>query len=112
MASWRVNPDAAVQRLIDLIKEGSEPRAVTLTRVVNFHPSLGASGSNHAWTHVVALSPGHPYLRLPLQFAASLHGSKRLLEPTWTTSCAGRRKLSRFSVGDHLHAHTGILAAV
>ena len=73
-SSWRVNPDApAVQRLIDLIKEGFRAAGgdfnagrelLSLFGSLGVEPRLGA--------HVVALSPGHPYLRLPLQFAASL----------------------------------------
>ncbi len=74
MASWRVNPDApAVQQLIDLINE--EFRAAggdfnagrelpSLFGSLGVEPRLGA--------YVVALAPGHPYLRLPLQFATSL----------------------------------------
>jgi hypothetical protein len=74
MASWRVNPDApSVQRLIDLIEEGfrvaggdfNAGRALpSLFRGLGVEPRLDA--------HIVALAPGHPYLRLPLQFATSL----------------------------------------
>ena len=74
MASWRVNPDApAVQRLIDLIKEGFRVAGGDFNagrELPSFLGSLGAEPRLDA--HVVALSPGHPYLRLPLQFAASL----------------------------------------
>jgi SAM-dependent methyltransferase len=74
ISSWRVNPDApAHARLVELIGEafssgggnfsaGRElPR---LFRGIGIEPELDA--------HVVALPPGHPYLRLPLQFASSL----------------------------------------
>ena len=74
MASWRVNPDApAVQELIALIERGflaaggnfNAGRAIpSLMRSVGLEPRITA--------RVVALEPGHPYLRLPLQFAASL----------------------------------------
>ena len=74
ITSWRVNPDApAVQRLIDLIEEGFRMAGGNLNagrdlprllREIELDPIVD--------THVVALQPGHPYLRLPLQFAASL----------------------------------------
>ena len=74
MGSWRVNPDApSVQRLIDLIEEGFRAaggdlntgrQLPDLVRGLGVEPQLDA--------HVVALPPGHSYLRLPLQFATSL----------------------------------------
>lgn len=74
MDSWRVNPDApSVCRLISLIEEGFRAaggdfnagrQLPSLLRGLGVEPRLDA--------HVVALAPGHPYLRLPLQFAASL----------------------------------------
>jgi SAM-dependent methyltransferase len=74
MGSWRVNPEApAVRRLIELIEEGFRAAGgnfdagrelPSLFRSLGIEPRLDA--------HVVALPPGHPYLRLPLQFAASL----------------------------------------
>ena len=84
-SSWRVNPDApAVQRLIDLINEAfvvaggnmnSGRENPALLRKLGAEPSISA--------HVVALPPGHPYLRLPLQFAASLRPRlERLIEPS------------------------------
>jgi SAM-dependent methyltransferase len=73
-SSWRVNPEApAVQRLIDLIAEGFRAAGgdanagrelPSLLRRLGVEPVVSAQ--------VAALSPGHPYLRLPLQFAASL----------------------------------------
>jgi SAM-dependent methyltransferase len=73
-SSWSFNPRApAAMRLIELIRErfaaaGSDydvGRALpSLLRAHGIEPSVDA--------HVVALPPGHPYLRLPLQFAASL----------------------------------------
>lgn len=74
MASWRVNPEApAVQRLIRLIEEGF------LNAGGNFNSGRGLpnylrklGGEPQVTAHVVALEPGHPYLRLPLQFATSL----------------------------------------
>ena len=74
MASWRVNPQApAVQELIDLIERGFLAAGgnfnagrdnPALVRSVGLEPRIAA--------RIVALEPGHPYLRLPLQFAASL----------------------------------------
>ena len=74
IGSWRVHPDApAVGRLIRLIEEGFHAAGgnfnagrelPSLFRGLGVEPRLDA--------RVVALSPGHPYLRLPLQFAASL----------------------------------------
>jgi hypothetical protein len=56
--SWHFNPAApALERLIALLRE------------------FGIEGNVRA--EVVALPPGHPYLRLPLQFATSLE--ERLL---------------------------------
>lgn len=73
-ASWRVNPDApATTRLIGLIAEGfrvaggnidAGRQLPSLLRGLGLEPSINA--------HVVALPAGHPYLRLPLQFATSL----------------------------------------
>lgn len=74
MASWRVQPEApAVQALIALIERGF------LAAGGNFNsgrdlPELlrGAGLTPMIRARIVALEPGHPYLRLPLQFAASL----------------------------------------
>lgn len=72
--SWRIDPDApAVARLIQLIQRGFESAGgnfnagrelPALLRGIGREPSIRA--------HVVALEPGHPYLRLPLQFATAL----------------------------------------
>lgn len=74
MGSWRVNPDApAVHRLVNLIDEAflaaggnfnAGRELPSLLRRLGLEPTLDA--------HVVALPPGHPYLRLPVQFATSL----------------------------------------
>lgn len=74
MASWRVNPDGpAVRRLIELIEEGFRASGGDFNsgrELPSFFRALGVEPELDA--HVVALPPGHPYLRLPLQFAASL----------------------------------------
>ena len=75
MASWRVNPEApAVGRLIDLIGQGFRIAGGDFSAGRQLpgllHDLLGVEPFLDA--RVVALPPGHPYLRLPLQFAASL----------------------------------------
>ncbi|MFC5178686.1 hypothetical protein [Nocardioides taihuensis] len=79
-ASWTFSPDApAARRLVALIlrafrSAGGDFDAGRVTfdllRAAGLEPALRAD--------IVALEPGHPYLRLPLQFAASLR--PRLLE--------------------------------
>ncbi|SRR6266568_3747483 len=76
--SWHFNPPApAAERLIRRIYEifshlgGEAGRELpTLLREIGIDPQIDA--------HVVALDPGNPYLRLPLQFSVSLE--PRLLE--------------------------------
>jgi len=74
MASWRVNPDApAVQQLVELIEKGFRAAGGDFNagrELPSFFRRLGVEPRLDA--HVVALAPGHPYLRLPLQFATSL----------------------------------------
>ena len=73
LASWHFNPPApAAERLIALISEifaatgGEAGRGLLqLFREIDVaEPGIDA--------HVVALEPGHPYLRLPLQFSVAL----------------------------------------
>ncbi|MGH2687842.1 MAG: methyltransferase domain-containing protein [Actinomycetota bacterium] len=76
--SWHFNPPApAAERLIRLVYEifshlgGEAGRELPgLLREIGIDPRIDA--------HVVALRPGNPYLRLPLQFSVSLE--PRLLE--------------------------------
>ena len=79
LGSWHFNPPApAAQRLIELVSEafaavGGEAgrRLPELLRSIGIEePKIDA--------HLVALEPGHPYLRLPIQFSVSLES--RLLE--------------------------------
>ena len=77
--SWHFNPPApALERLIVLIEEafrlsggdwGAGRMHLDLLREFGIEGNVGAE--------VLALPPGHPYLRLPLQFATSLE--ERLL---------------------------------
>lgn len=78
-SSWHYNPPAqAAERLIALIEQtfataGGDMNAgralPALLHRLGLEPSIDA--------HVLALPPGHPYQRLPLQFATSLQ--QRLL---------------------------------
>jgi ubiquinone/menaquinone biosynthesis C-methylase UbiE len=79
LASWHFNPTApAAERLIRLLSEifaglgGEAGRGLPeLLREIGVkEPGIDA--------HVIALEPGHPYLRLPLQFSVALES--RLLE--------------------------------
>jgi SAM-dependent methyltransferase len=79
LASWHFNPAApAAERLIRLLSEifaglgGEAGRGLPdlLRRIGIEEPGIDA--------HVIALKPGHPYLRLPLQFSVALES--RLLE--------------------------------
>ena len=79
LGSWHFNPPApAAERLIGLLSEtfaalgGEAGRGLPkLLREIGVEePALDA--------HVIALKPGHPYLRLPLQFSVAL--KSRLLE--------------------------------
>ena len=78
LGSWHFNPTApAAQRLIQLISEifaacGGEAgrRLPELFREIGIEdPAIDAQ--------VIALKPGHPYLRLPLQFSVSLESRLR-----------------------------------
>jgi len=79
LGSWHFNPPApAAERLIRLLSEifaalGGEAGRVLpelLSEIGIEEPEIDA--------HVIALKPGHPYLRLPLQFSVALES--RLLE--------------------------------
>jgi len=69
-ASWRLLPAApAVEELISRIRSTFRDRGGDFD-VGRQLPTLLGGGDLSA--HVIALAPSHPYLRLPLQFAASL----------------------------------------
>ena len=91
LGSWHFNPPAAAaERLIGLLGEifdahGGEAgrRLPELLREIGIEdPGLDA--------HVIALGPGHPYLRLPLQFSVALES--RLLEKVTEDELASLRK--------------------
>jgi SAM-dependent methyltransferase len=77
--SWHFNPPApALERLIELIVEAFRLSGGDWGAGRQHLELLGEFGiEGNVRADVVALSPGHPYLRLPLQFAASLE--ERLL---------------------------------
>jgi SAM-dependent methyltransferase len=71
LSSWRFNPGApAAQRLISLIERAFLAAGGDFNAGRRL-PELLGDGAEIA-AEIVALPPGHPYLRLPLQFAASL----------------------------------------
>ena len=91
LGSWHFNPPApAAERLIRLLSQifaalgGEAGRGLPeLLREVGFEePEIDA--------HVVALKPGHPYLRLPLQFSVALES--RLLERLSADELASLRR--------------------
>ena len=73
-ASWHFNPPApAAERLISLILDAFRAAGGDFNAgrsLPDYLVSLGIEATMDA--HVLALPPGHPYLRLPLQFATSL----------------------------------------
>ena len=91
LGSWHFNPPApAAERLIGLLSEifaslgGEAGRGLPeLLREIGVEePEIDA--------HVIALSPGHPYLRLPLQFSVALES--RLLETLSKDELASLRR--------------------
>ena len=72
--SWHFNPPApALERLIELIEEAFLARGGDWKAGRNHLHLLREFGiEGNVSAEVVALPPGHPYLRLPLQFATSL----------------------------------------
>jgi SAM-dependent methyltransferase len=91
LGSWHFNPSApAAERLIGLISEifaglgGEAGRELPqLLRQIGIEkPGIDA--------HVIALEPGHPYLRMPLQFSVALES--RLLEALSEDGLASLRR--------------------
>jgi len=91
LGSWHFNPPApAAERLIRLLSEifaglgGEAGRGLPeLLREIGIEePEIDA--------HVLALQPGHPYLRLPLQFSVALES--RLLETLSEDELASLRR--------------------
>jgi hypothetical protein len=91
LGTWHFNPAApAAERLIQLLSKifatvGGEAgrRLPELLRGVGIEePEIDA--------HVIALKPGHPYLRLPIQFSLALES--RLLEMVSNDELASLRR--------------------
>jgi hypothetical protein len=91
LASWHFSPAApAAERLIRLLSEifatlgGEAGRGLPeLLREIGIEePKIDA--------HLIALEPGHPYLRLPLQFSVALES--RLLEALSEDELASLRR--------------------
>jgi SAM-dependent methyltransferase len=113
-ASWHFNPPApAAERLISLIlgafrAGGGDFDAGRSLRDqfvdLGIEPTLDA--------HVLVLPPGHPYLRLPLQFAASLTPRTRARHRPGRPGIApgrGRRGAGRScALGHDVHPHPGL----
>jgi ubiquinone/menaquinone biosynthesis C-methylase UbiE len=99
LGSWHFNPPApAAERLIHLLSEifgrlgGEAGRGLPqlLAEIGAEEPELDA--------HVVALKPGHPYLRLPLQFSVALES--RLLETVSEDELAALRREAETELGE------------
>jgi SAM-dependent methyltransferase len=90
--SWHFNPPArALERLIDLILEAFRLKGGDMDagrHNLQLLREFGIEGNVRA--EIVALPPGHPYLRLPLQFAASLE--KQLMSLTTADELEELRK--------------------
>jgi SAM-dependent methyltransferase len=99
LGSWHFNPPApAAERLIRLLSEifarlgGEAGRGLPelLGEIGVEEPAIDA--------HVVALKPGHPYLRLPLQFSVALES--RLLETVSVDELAALRREAESELGE------------
>jgi len=99
LGSWHFNPPAhAAERLIGLLSEifaalgGEAGRGLPeLLREIDIEePEIAA--------HVIALKPGHPYLRLPLQFSVALES--RLLESLSEDELASLRRGAETELAD------------
>src|SRR5215210_635854 len=99
LGSWHFNPRApAAERLIRLLSEifavlgGEAGRGLPeLLREIGIEePEIDA--------HVIALGPGHPYLRLPLQFSVALES--RLLETLTEDELASLRRAAETELAE------------
>ena len=83
-SSWRFHPrSAAAERLIGLIREAFRAAGGDLDAgVADVDALRGLGVEPEMRAHVEALPPGHPYLRLPLQFATSMRPRLLALVPS------------------------------
>jgi SAM-dependent methyltransferase len=90
LGSWHFNPPApAAERLIRLLSEVFASLGGEAGRgLPQLLAEIGVGAETDA--HVIALKPGHPYLRLPLQFSAALES--RLLETLSEDELASLRR--------------------
>src|SRR5215210_6332020 len=79
VSSWHFNPPArALERLVELIGESFVRSGGGIRTGLELLDLLRGSGiEGNVRAEVLALPPGHPYLRLPLQFSTALE--ERLL---------------------------------
>jgi len=91
LGSWHFNPPApAAERLIGSISEIFAGLGGEAGRGLPELLGEGGVQEPELDAHVIALKPGHPYLRLPLQFSAALES--RLLETLSEDELASLRR--------------------
>jgi SAM-dependent methyltransferase len=99
-SSWRFNPPASsAERLTALIHEAFSVAGGDIDagrRLPQLLRELGAEPTINA--HLLALPAGHPYLRLPLQFAVALE--PRLLDLVSSDELAALRALTEEELAD------------
>jgi SAM-dependent methyltransferase len=99
-SSWHFNPPApALERLIELIVEAFRVSGgdwFAGRKHLHLLREFGIEGNVKA--EVLALPPGHPYLRLPLQFATSLE--ERLLSLVTADELAALREQGETELQD------------
>ena len=78
-SAWRLQPEgAATAVLIEAIRMAFKAGGGDFDTGRHLpHLLVGRGIEPHVTTHVLALGPEHPYLRVPLQFAQSLEGRLR-----------------------------------
>ena len=100
VSSWHLNPPApAAERLIELIGEAfvrSGGDMYAGCKLLELLRSVDIDGNVRA--EIVALPPGHPYLRVPLQFATALE--QRLLSLVTAAELEQLRKHAEAELGE------------
>jgi len=88
-SSWHCTPEAPrTQELIELVRAAFRAGGGDFDAGRHAYQLLSGAGLRpQLRAEVVALPPGHPYLRLPVQFAASMRGRlEQLLPPAELTA--------------------------